>query len=104
MEKATKDVFGLRYTGRAALDRNPLEDRVEFVCPDCGAPGDKAARRPLAAYHFTDGFVQDLQGESAICRKCKHSIRVAPVVLLHDRDEKRRFEAAYDFELGIASN
>ena len=104
MEKATKEAVGLRYTGRAALDRNPLEDRVEFVCPDCGAPGDKAARRPRAAYHFTDGFVQDLQGESAVCRKCKHSIHVAPVVLLHDRDEKRRFEAAYDFELGVSSN
>lgn len=104
MEKATKDVVGLRYTGRAALDRNPLEDRVEFTCPVCGTRGDKAARRPRAAYHFTDGFVQDLQGESAICRSCKHSIRVAPVVLLHNQDEKRRFEAAYDFELGISSN
>jgi len=55
----------------------------------------ETARRTHAAYHFTDGFLQDLQGEMAACRSCRHSLRIAPVVMLHDQDEKRRFEAVF---------
>ncbi len=95
MEKEQKETIGVRYTGWAALNRDPLEDLVEFTCPQCGRQGTKAARRPRAAYHFTDGFVQDLQGEVTTCRSCKHSLRVVPVVMLHDQDEKRRFQAVF---------
>jgi hypothetical protein len=98
MEKESIETIGVRYTGWAALHRDPLEDRVEFTCPQCGEKGTKAARRPRAAYHFTDGFVQDLQGEATTCRSCKHSLRVVPVVMLHDQDEKRRFQAVFAVE------
>lgn len=95
MSKDTLETIGVRLTGWAALDRDPQEDRVEFTCPHCGTEGTKNARRARASYHFTDGFVQDLQGEVTVCRGCKRSIRVAPVVMLHDQDEKRRFEAVF---------
>ena len=102
MSRNSLETIGVRYTAWAALNRDPLEDRVEFTCPQCGAKGAKAARRPRAEYHFTDGFVQDLQGEAATCRDCKNSLRVAPVVLLHDQGETRRFKAV--FELDPVSN
>lgn len=100
MHKDSLETVGVRYTGRAALDRDPQQDRVEFTCPHCGAQGTKAARRARADYHFTDGFVQDMQGEVTTCRNCKQSIHVAPVVLLYDQGEKRRFLAVFapDFE------
>ena len=98
MSRNSLETIGVRYTAWAALNRDPLEDRVEFTCPQCGAKGAKAARRPRAAYHFTDGFVQDLEGEAATCRDCKHSLRVAPVVMLHDQDETRRFKAVFELE------
>ena len=95
MNRPTFETVGVRYTGWAALNRDPLEDRVEFVCPNCGTQGAKAARRPRSAYHFTDGFVQDVQGEVASCKACKQSVMVSPVVLLHDADETRRFRAIF---------
>ena len=104
MNRNSLETVGVRYTGWAALDRDPQEDRVEFICPNCGAQGTKAARRPRASYHFTDGFVQDLQGEVTTCRNCKHSLRVVPVVLLHDQDEKRRFEAVFAPDLAVSNN
>jgi hypothetical protein len=104
MSRSSTETVGLRYTGWAALNRDPQEDRVEFTCPHCGAHGDKAARRPRASYHFTDGFVQDLQGEAGVCRNCKHSLRIVPVVLLHDRDELRRFEAVFHPDLNVSTN
>jgi hypothetical protein len=55
----------------------------------------KPARRERSEYHFTDGFVQDMQGEATTCKACRKSLHVAPVVLVHDRDEKRRFEAIF---------
>ena|SRR5580658_9203317 len=99
MRKMEKETIGVRFTGRAALDRDPLEDKLEFVCPFCEVPGTKSARRPRAAYHFTDGFVQDLQGEVCTCRGCRRSFRVVPVVLLHHHDEKRRFREIFEPDL-----
>jgi len=104
MSRLSAETVGVRYTGWAALNRDPLDDRVEYTCPHCGAPGAKAARRARSEYHFTDGFVQDLQGEMSICRNCKRSIRVAPVVMLHDQDEKRRFEAVFAADLVVSNN
>ncbi len=60
---------------------------------DSTAP--KAARHDRALYHFTDGFLQDLQGEMASCRNCRKALHITPVVMLHDQDEKRRFEAVF---------
>jgi hypothetical protein len=68
MSRHSEETIGVRYTGWAALDRDPQEDTVEFTCPHCGHRGAKSARHERALYHFTDGFLQDLQGEMANCR------------------------------------
>jgi hypothetical protein len=104
MNRRSPEALGVRYTGWAALDRDPQEDRVEFVCPHCGRQGAKGARRARAQYHFTDGFVQDLQGEAAVCRFCRQSLRVVPVIMVHDQDEKRRFEAVFAPDMALISN
>ncbi len=98
------ETIGVRYTAWAALNRDPQDDRVEFVCPHCGMKGTKAARRARAQYRFTDGFLQDLQGEISTCRGCRRLLRIVPVVLVHDRDEKRRFQAVFSAEMGPSRN
>jgi hypothetical protein len=104
VSKLSLDTIGVRYTGWAALNRDPLDDRVEFHCPDCGTPGTKPARRALAEYHFTDGFLQDVQGEMSVCRGCKRSLHLSPIVLLHDRNETRRFQAVFEADLAVSKN
>ena len=104
MNRQSTETLGVRVTGWAALNRDPQEDIVEFTCPHCGMEGAKNARRERSLYHFTDGFLQDLQGEVTVCRGCKHSVRVVPIVMLHDQDEKRRFEAVFATELATTSN
>ena len=104
MSRTSLETVGVRYTGWAALNRDPLEDLVEYSCPHCGTRGTKAARRPRSEYHFTDGFVQDLQGEMSTCRACKHSVRVSPVVMLHDQVEQRRFNAVFEVDLEVSKN
>jgi hypothetical protein len=99
MDRRNLEVVGVRRTGWAALDRDPQQDTVEFICPHCGAQGQKKARRERALYRFTDGFLQDLQGEVTQCRACNQSLRVVPIVMLHDQDETRRFEAVFSEEL-----
>ena len=95
---------GVRRTGWAALDRDPQLDTVEFICPHCGARDKKNPRRERALYHFTDGFLQDFQGEVTQCHSCKQSLRVVPIVMLHDQDETRRFEAVFSDEQLVTSN
>lgn len=95
MSRQSIETVGIRVTGWAALNRDPQSDLVEFTCPQCGSIGMKAARRERTLYRFTDGFLQDLQGEVATCRGCKQSLRIVPVVMLHDQDEKKRFEAVF---------
>jgi predicted RNA-binding Zn-ribbon protein involved in translation (DUF1610 family) len=90
-----EETVGVRYTGWAALNRDPQEDQVDFVCPHCGQSGTKQARRQRLSYHFTDGFVQDLQGETTTCRNCRRPVHIAPVVMLHNRDEMQRFRAIF---------
>ena len=51
------------------------------------------ARRERTEYRFTDGFMQDLQGEGVQCHHCRQSLRIVPVVMLHDQEEVKRFEA-----------
>ena len=104
MNRHTEETVGVRYTGWAALSRDPQEDIVEFACPHCGKHGTKSARRDRALYHFTDGFVQDMEGESTSCRNCRTSLHITPVVLLHDQDEKRRFEAIFAVDTTQAQN
>jgi hypothetical protein len=104
MSKLSAETVGVRYTGWAALNRDPLDDRVEYTCPHCGARGAKAARKPLAEYHFTDGFLQDVPGEMSVCRECRRSLRLSPIVLLHDRDETRRFKAVFEADLAVSNN
>ncbi len=104
MSQRSTETVGVRYTAWAALDRDPQDDRVEFTCPHCGTSGNKAARRARADYRFSDGFIQDLQGEMSACRGCRRPLRVVPVVLVHDKDEKRRFEAVFSFQLPASRN
>lgn len=104
MAHRSLETVGVRYTGWAALDRDPQDDRVEYQCPHCGAAGFKPARRPRSEYRFCDGFLQDLQGEMSVCRQCRLRLRIAPVVLVHNRDEKRRFEAIFSPEPELVSN
>ena len=96
------ETVGVRRTGWAALDRDPQQDTVEFVCPHCGVPDHKNARRERTEYHFTDGFLQDLQGEATHCHACKQSLRVVPVVMLHDQGEARRFAAIFSEEFVLS--
>jgi len=104
VNRRSTETVGVRYTGWAALDRDPREDTVEYTCPHCGYRGAKAARRARAAYRFTDGFLQDLQGEMTTCRGCRRSLRIVPVVLVHDQDEKRRFQAVFSPDFGVSVN
>jgi len=104
MSRQSEETVGVRYTGWAALDRDPQEDVVEFVCPHCGHSGLKSARHERADYHFTDGFIQDLQGEMTACRNCRKTLHLAPIVLVHDQDEKRRFQAVFADEMAPLSN
>ena len=99
MDRQNPEVIGVRRTGWAALDRDPQKDTVEFVCPHCGARDQKNARRERTQYHFTDGFLQDLQGETTQCHSCKKWLRIVPVVMLHDQDETRRFAAVFTDDL-----
>jgi predicted RNA-binding Zn-ribbon protein involved in translation (DUF1610 family) len=95
MERHNPETIGVRRTGWAALDRDPQQDTVEFLCPHCGRRDQKNARRERTLYRFTDGFMQDLQGEVTQCHSCKQYLRVVPIVLLHDQDETRRFAAVF---------
>ena len=95
MNRQSLEAIGLRLTGWAALNRDPQNDLLEFRCPKCGAEGMKAARHERSVYKFTDGFLQDLEGEATSCRGCKQALRIVPVVMVHDKDEKRRFEAVF---------
>jgi hypothetical protein len=104
MERRVLEVVGVRRTGWAALDRDPQQDIVEFHCPHCGAKGQKKARRERTEYHFMDGFMQDVQGEGVQCQLCKQSLRVVPVVMLHDNEEARRFQAVFSEELLVPTN
>lgn len=104
MSRPVFETVGVRYTGWAALHRDPLEDHVEFTCPNCGAHETKAARRPRSAYHFTDGFVQDVEGETSKCHACKQSVHVVPVVLVHDLNEQRRFDAVFSADTDVSKN
>jgi hypothetical protein len=104
MRHDNEETVGVRYTGWAALNRDPQEDVVEFVCPHCGRRGNKPAQHARADYHFTDGFVQDVQGELTSCRNCRKHLHVTPVVLLHDKNEKRRFQAVFASSLGPGAN
>jgi hypothetical protein len=60
MDRRNPETVGVRRTGWAALDRDPQQDTVEFICPHCGARDKKNARRERALYRFTDGFLQDI--------------------------------------------
>jgi hypothetical protein len=104
MNRPSLETVGVRYTGWAALNRDPLEDSVEYDCPDCGTHGTKAARRPRSEYHFTDGFVQDVQGESTTCRRCKRALHISPVVLLHNQVEQQRFDAIFRADQEVSRN
>ena len=37
MDRRNPETVGVRRTGWAALDRDPQQDTVEFICPHCGA-------------------------------------------------------------------
>ena len=104
MDRRNAETIGVRRTGWAAMDRDPQQDKVEFICPHCGTRDQKNARRERALYHFTDGFLQDLQGEVTVCHSCRKSLRVVPIVMVHDQEEARRFAAVFSDEHLVTAN
>jgi len=104
MDRHNAETIGVRRTGWAAMDRDPQQDKVDFICPHCGARDQKNARRERMLYHFTDGFLQDLQGEVTVCHSCKKSLRVVPIVMVHDQEEVRRFSAVFSDENLVTAN
>ena len=104
MNSGSLETIGVRYTGWAALARDPQEDLVEYRCPYCGHQDFKAARRDRAKYQFTDGFLQDVNGELATCRNCHTSLHVVPVVLVRNHDERRRFQAVFAVDVACDAN
>ncbi len=89
MDRRNPETIGVRRTGWAALDRDPRQDKVEFICPHCGARDQKNARRERALYHFTDGFLQDLQGEVTQCHSCKQYLRPGNFELIGSTNSKK---------------
>jgi hypothetical protein len=77
---------------------------VVYTCPHCGAEGRKQARRSRSEYRFSDGFVQDLQGEMTACRECHRPLHLSPIVLIHDQDEQKRFNAVFLPEVLMSKN
>ncbi len=55
-------------------------------------------------HNLETGFLQDLQGEVTQCHACKQYLRVVPIVMLHDQDETRRFEAVFSDEQLVNSH
>ena len=55
MSLHSKEAVGVRYTGWAALDRDPQEDLLEYNCPYCGERGMKSARRTHDQYTLPMG-------------------------------------------------
>jgi hypothetical protein len=104
MSLRSAETVGVRYTGWAALHRDPQEDPVVFVCPHCGAEGSKQARRSRSEYRFADGFLQDQQGEMTACRVCRRTLHLSPIVLVHDQDEQKRFRAVFTPDLVLSQN
>src|SRR6184192_4112877 len=49
-------------------------------------------------------FLQDLQGEVTVCHSCKKSLRVVPIVMVHDQEEARRFSAVFSDEHLVTVN
>lgn len=39
----------------------------------------------------------------SVCRQCRQHLRVAPVVLVYNQEEKRRFEAVFSLESAVNS-
>ena len=62
------ETVGVRDTGWAALNRDPLEDRVEFTCPQCGTKGTKDEREDRA---------RRITSRTASCRTWKAKERPA---------------------------
>src|SRR5260370_7184982 len=79
MDRHNPETVGVRRTGWAALDRDPQQDTVEFICPHCGARDQKNARRERALYHFTDGFLHAFQGEVTQCPPCQPYFPLFPI-------------------------
>ena len=67
MRLPSKEAVGVRYTGWAALGRDPQEDTLEYTCPYCGEHGVKAAGALLTN--------TTLRMDS--CRTCKEKWRHA---------------------------
>jgi len=59
MERRNVVTVGVRRTGWAALDRDPQQDTVEFICPHCGARDKKmpgASARSIISQWLFAGF------------------------------------------------
>jgi len=95
-ESSFKDAVGVRYTGWAHWTVIRRKISLNTLSRIAVKRGMKSARRTHDQYHFTDGFLQDLQGEMAAWPFLPASVAHRPRRdVAMTRDEKRRFEAVF---------
>jgi len=103
MDRHNVETVGVRRTGWAALDRDPQQDTVEFICRTAARGTRRMPGASVRCIISRMVFCRILQGEVTQCHACKQSLRVVPIVMLHDQDETRRFEAVFSDEQLVSS-
>ncbi len=105
MQRHSKETIGVRYTGWAALDRDPQEDQVEFVCPHCGPVRNEggATRTGALSFYGRVSAGHPRRGDD-LPQLPDVAAHIAPVVMLHDEGEKRRFQAVFAVDPGAGAN
>jgi len=68
------------------------------------ARDQKNARRERTLYHFHGWIFTGLAGRSDAVPRVQAILRVVPIVMLHDQDETRRFEAVFSDEQLVNSH
>ena len=102
MVRTRFDTVGVRYTGWAALNRDPQEDLVESCVPT--AERTEKTRSPAALGLSLHGWLR--AGSARRDERLPQLQAVAhlsPVGLLHDQGEQRRFNAVFLADLEVSN-
>ena len=97
MERQVPEVLGIRRTGWAVLG-HPRAGGSTFIKFGSflillGGGREEGAARAVGVSLYGMDLMQYLQGKQLQCHYCRKSLRVSPVVLLHDQEEKLAIEA-----------